>query len=161
VTGWTVERRYRGRADRVVVRARKGLGSPVVLKSTRPGATWRERATLRREGRLLERVAGFGVVDLLDVADTRGRTTLVLGFVPLSSPPEVDLRPVVERLARLDVCHGQLTPDHVLLTADGEPVLCGFGQTSSRSRSSSVSRRTTSRASPSFTKTTGGRGTLL
>jgi hypothetical protein len=37
----------------------------------------------------------------------------------------------------------------------------GLGQTSSRSRSSVVSRRTTRRASPSATKTTGGRRTLL
>jgi hypothetical protein len=117
----------------------------VVLKS---GAGWRTRAGLREEARLLDRRRGPHVVELLDVLEVERRTTLVLRFVPLVAPPE---------FAHLDP-----EPEHILLTADGVPVLCGFGRyTSRRSRSSSVSRRTTSLAVPSFTKTTGGRGTLL
>lgn len=134
--GWTVEARYPSRPEHLVVRARRGLGPPVVMKS---GAGWRTRAALREEARLLDRLRGPHVVELLDVLEAERRTALVLRFVPLVAEPE-----------------------HVLLTADGVPVVCGLGRyTSRRSRSSSVSRRTTSRASPSFTNTTGGRGTLL
>ena len=162
--GWTVESRLPGRPDRVVVRARRDAGPPVVLKATVPGASWAARSRLRAEGRLLDLVRGPGVVDLLDLVDRGRRTALVLAFVPLHHPaPATDS--IVERLARLGVAHRALRPEHVLMTAEGEPVLCGFGSaeryTSSRSRSSSVSRRTTRRASPSFTNTTGGRGTLL
>ena len=105
--GWAVEARLPGPPGRIVVRARKGLGPPVLVEATVPGAGWRARAELRREARAAD--------DLVEVLDRRGRTALVRRF----------------------------------------------DYTSSRSRSSSVSRRTTSRASPSFTKTTGGRGTLL
>ena len=129
LVGFAVEARLPSRPDHLVVRARRGTGPPVVLKS---GTGWTVRAELRREARWLNEHRGEDVVELLDVIDRRGRTTLVLAFVPL---------PVSE---------------HVLLTAEGRRVY-----TSSRSRSSSVSRRTTRRASPSFTNTTGGRGTLL
>ena len=171
---WEAEARLGGRGDHVVSRARRGTGPPVVLKATLPGATAAERAALRREGRLLDRLRGEGVVELLDVVDQRRRTTLVLGFVPFAVAADEavadlpGLAEVVERLRRAGVVHTALTPAHVLLTPDGRPVLCGFGAarrlpayTSRRSRSSSVSRRTTRRASPSFTNTTGGRGTLL
>jgi hypothetical protein len=73
------------------------------------------------------------VVDLLDVVDTRGRTALVLGFVPSTSlrRPDLDLQPLaeaVERLHRRGIVHGAIRREHVLLTADAEPVLCGFGR---------------------------------
>jgi hypothetical protein len=158
--GWTVEARLSAR----VLRARCGNGPPVALKVSPPGASWSDRARLRREGRLLDRARGPGVVELLHIAESRRRTALVLAFVPLRHP-DPDTAAIVERLAGLGIVPPTLTPDHVLMTADGEPVLCGFGSalryTSRRSRSSSVSRRTTRRASPSFTNTTGGRGTLL
>jgi hypothetical protein len=130
--GWSIEAPCPSRPDRVVGRARGENGPPVVLKATLPAASWRDRATLRREGRLLARVAGDGVVELLDVLEARGRTALVLAFVAtdLGRHPDVDLGPLagtVDRLHRLGVTHGALCPDHVLLTADGRPVLCGFG----------------------------------
>ena len=37
------------------------------------------------------------------------------------------LTTAVERLHRLGLAHGALRPEHVLLEADGRPVLCGFG----------------------------------
>ena len=133
LVGWTVEQRFAGRSDHVVVRARRGAGPPVVIKATTPGASWAERARLRHEGRLLEVARGPGVVDLLDVVDSRGRTALVLGFVPIPSGrrPDADLRQLreaVERLHRCGIAHGAIRREHVLLTADGEPVLCGFGR---------------------------------
>jgi hypothetical protein len=133
LTGWTVEQRLVGRRDHVVVRARRGDGAPVVVKATLPGASWADRARLRHEGRLLDLARGPGVVDLLDVVDSRGRTALVLGFVPVSSArrPDLDLHPLaatVERLHRLGIVHGAIRREHVLLTAEAQPALCGFGQ---------------------------------
>jgi serine/threonine protein kinase len=116
----------------VVARARRGPGPPVVLKATAPGASWSRRAELRREGRRLDRLRGPGVVELLDVVDVRRRTVLVLAHLPtdLRAHPEVDLEPLQATLARLHragVVHDAVTPDHILLTADGDPALCGFG----------------------------------
>ncbi len=108
-----------------------------VLKATPVGAGWAARAALRREARLLAELRGDGVVDLLDVLDRGGRTALVLTLVPAGSlavrpapDPERAVRHLaatVERLHRAGVVHGALTPDHVVLTADGDPVLVGFG----------------------------------
>jgi hypothetical protein len=130
LAGWTVEQRLPARLDRVVVRARRGPGGPVVVKATAPGATWRERAALRHEGRVLDRLRHPGVVELLDLVDTRGRTALVLAFVPLPFRPGTDVEPLraaVDRLAEAGLAHGAIRPEHVLVTADGAPVLCGFG----------------------------------
>ncbi len=132
LAGWSVERRLASSEDRIVARARRSGGDPVIVKATVPGASWRDRAGLRHEGRLLDQLQGTGVVELLDVVDTRGRTALVLRFVPLTAAgrPGADLqalRPIVERLHRTGVIHGALQRAHVLLTADGAPVLCGFG----------------------------------
>lgn len=135
--GWEGEAVLAGRPDRVVVRARRPDGGPVVVKATTPGAGWVARAALRREARLLEGVRGPGVVSLHDVIDRRGRTALVLGFVPAGSladrtAPDADgfvahLTATVDRLHRLGVAHGALCPEHVLLDADAHPVLCGWG----------------------------------
>lgn len=135
--GWTPEAVLGGQADRVVMRARRPGEAPVVVKATPPGAGWRSRAALRREARLLEAAQGDGVVHLLDVLDRQGRTVLVLAFVPAGAladrtAPDPDLvvahlTTAVERLHRLGLGHGALRPEHILLEADGRPVLCGFG----------------------------------
>lgn len=133
--GWEVDRRLTGRPDRIVVRARRGTDPPVVVKATVPGATWRARAALRHESRLLDEGRGPGVVELLDVADTRGRTALVLRHVPLAPPPHTDLealRSTVERLLAMGIDYGPVRAEHVLRTADGELVLCGFGRATRR-----------------------------
>jgi hypothetical protein len=125
MTGWTVEARLSPR----VVRARRGLEPPVALKATPPGSSWSDRARLRREGRLLDRARGPGVVELLDILEADRRTALVLAYVPLHHPaagPD-DLRPTVDRLTGLGIVHHALRPDHLLMTADGDLVLCGFG----------------------------------
>lgn len=134
---WTVEATMAGRPGRVVLRARRGHEAPVVLKATPPGEGWAARADLRREARLLEAGRGDGVVDLLDVVDRRGRTALILAFVPAGTladraapdPDEVigRLAATVEGLHRTGVVHGALRPEHVTLDADGLPVLVGFG----------------------------------
>ncbi len=158
-----VERIYRSRPDHLVARARAGTAAPVVVKASAVGSRWTTRASLRREARLLGRLHHPGVVRLLDVVDTWRRTVLVLEHLPGGPLATLDHRveELVADLRRLGVEHRAVTPDHVLLRADGTPVLVGFGQASRRSRSSSVSRRTTTRAWPSATNTTGGRGTLL
>ena len=137
--GWTPEAVLGGQADRVVMRARRPGEAPVVVKATPPGAGWRSRAALRREARLLEAAQGDGVVHLLDVLDRQGRTVLVLAFVAAGAladrtapDPDPDLvvahlTTAVERLHRLGLGHGALRPEHILLGADGRPVLCGFG----------------------------------
>jgi hypothetical protein len=128
--GWQVDVRLPGRRDRIVVRARRDGEAPVVVKATVPGASWRDRAVLRREGRLLDQARGPGLVELLDVVDTRRRTALVLRHLPLPSAPEVDLATldaVRERLRRVGFVLGEPAPEHVRRTADGEPVLCSLG----------------------------------
>jgi tRNA A-37 threonylcarbamoyl transferase component Bud32 len=130
--GWVYERALAGR----VVRARRA-GLVAALKSTAPGAGWSARAALRREARLLAGVRGEGVGDVLAVIDRRRRTTLVLAFVPAGSlaerpAPDPDrvvrrLEVTVQRLHRAGVAHGALVPEHVVLTAEGDPVLVGFG----------------------------------
>lgn len=126
--GWAVEAHL---SDRVV-RGRRDDGPPVVLKATAPGASWSERARLRHEARLLERARGPGVVELLDIVESRRRTALVLAFVPTDARhhPDVDLAPlqaIVGRLHHVGIVHQALVPEHLLLTADGDLVLCGFG----------------------------------
>ena len=139
LSGWSSEAPFAARPGRVVLRARRGRGPPVVLKATPPGARWSDRSTLRREARGLEALQGEGVVELLDVIDRRGQTALVLGFVPAGTidrrpVPEPEaaahrLRAVVDRLHRAGHVHGALRAEHVALDADGLPVLVGFGST--------------------------------
>jgi len=134
---WTVEATLAAGPGRVLVRARRGAEAPVVLKATPPGAPWSARAALRREARLLDICRGEGVVDLLAVVDRRGRTALVLAFVPGRTladrtAPDADavarrLEATVDRLHRAGIAHGALRPEHVVLDADGLPALVGFG----------------------------------
>jgi serine/threonine protein kinase len=160
--GLQVERAYRSRPDHLVARARVGTAPPVVVKASAMGARWSTRSALRREARLLAGLRHPGVVRLLEVVDGR-HTVLVLEHLPGGHPAELDrqVAELVDDLRRLGVEHRAVTLDHVVLRADGTPALVGFGQASRRRRSSSVSRRTTTRAWPSRTNTTGGRGTLL
>lgn len=137
LAAWTVEATLGTRPGRAVVRARRGDEAPAVLKATPPGAPWSARAALRREARLLDACRGDGVVDLLEVVDRRGRTALVLAFVAgrtltERAAPDPDamtrhLEATADRLHRAGVVHGALRPEHVVLDADGLPVLVGFG----------------------------------
>ncbi|HEY5887626.1 MAG TPA: hypothetical protein VIT24_07880 [Acidimicrobiales bacterium] len=135
--GWIPEAVLEGQPDRVVVRARRPGEAPVLIKATLPAAGWSSRAALRREARLLQAAQGDGVVRLVDILDHRGSTAVVHSFVPAGSladhhAPDPDLvvahlTTTVDRLHRLGLAHGALRPEHVLLDADGHPVLCGFG----------------------------------
>ena len=135
--GWTPEAVLGGQADRVVMRARPPAHAPRGVKATPPRPGGRGRAAHRPETRQEEAAQGDGVVHLLDVLDRQGRTVLVLAFVPAGAladrtAPDPDLvvahlTTAVERLHRLGLGHGALRPEHILLEADGRPVLCGFG----------------------------------
>jgi tRNA A-37 threonylcarbamoyl transferase component Bud32 len=137
LAAWTTDATLATRPGRVVLRARRGLECPVVLKATSPGAGWSARAALRREARLLDAVRGEGIAELLDVVDRRGRTAVVLAFVPAGTLAEraapdpgtvtCRLAATVDRLHRAGVVHGALRPEHVALDAEGRPVLVGFG----------------------------------
>lgn len=77
------------------------------------------------------------MVELLDVVDRERATVLVLAFVPggdlarrTAPDPErlaAGLSVVGGRLRGAGVAHGALRPEHVVLTAWGDPVLVGFG----------------------------------
>lgn len=79
-----------------------------------------------------------GVVELVDVVDGALRTTLLEGARPLAdvgplTPDEVAgvLASVAGVLAALHdrgVVHGGIDADHMLITADGRPVLCSLGR---------------------------------
>ncbi|HUF33487.1 MAG TPA: hypothetical protein VMN58_09805 [Acidimicrobiales bacterium] len=99
-----------------------------------------EAPRLRAEGELLTRLAGPGVVTVLGLIERPTgvvlRTALVgggtladrRGALAASEATHVG-HVVATALARAHaegVVHRRLTPDHVLLDADGEPVVCGW-----------------------------------
>lgn len=112
-------------------------GRPRVLKSARPG----ERDRLRREHDLLERAHHPGVVAVVawhEAADTPELELDHVGTHSLETAPPPAL-PQLARLAAalfatladlhsLGVVHGGLDESHVLLDADGRPVLCSFSR---------------------------------
>jgi hypothetical protein len=100
-----------------------------------------ERArVLLREAEVLEAARHPGVVELVGVDDHAGRPALVTTLVDgadLASRPAMAvaqasavLAGVASTLADLHdvgVVHGAVAPEHVLVTVDGRPVLCGLG----------------------------------
>lgn len=130
--GFVAERVLARRPGRVVARARRpGDTSPVVVKATTAGAGWRDRAALRREARLLDALAGAGVVELVEVVDRRG-TALALRLVPPGRIVDVDaatalVEEALDRFAASGLAHDSLDPAHVLIDECGRPVVCGLG----------------------------------
>jgi serine/threonine protein kinase len=113
-----------------------------LLAAKEPGRAGSE--ALRSEAELLRRVQGPGVVELVGMRGgdapallTRWVGPRSLADVPVPMTPErsaaivLAVAATVGRLHRAGVVHGDLDPTHVLLDADGRPVLCGFGSAGS------------------------------
>jgi serine/threonine protein kinase len=109
-----------------------------LLAAKEPGP--RGAAGLRAEAELLHRVQVPGVVELVGLRGGEPPALLTHWVGPRSlNDLPVPLEPAraaaivlavtatVGRLHRSGVAHGDLDPTHVLLDADGRPVLCGFG----------------------------------
>ncbi len=95
----------------------------------------------RREAQILEAARHPGVVDLAASVDSSGKPAVVtrwvgphtltaIGAMPLSQAAAImaALADSVADLHDLGVVHGSITSEHVLVSADGRPVLCGFGR---------------------------------
>lgn len=117
---------------------------PPDLAATRPAfvkvATEPDRrARLRLEAMLLRQAAHPGVVSLVRLVDDADRTelhlrdtggrTLELGWPSRAGDALALLSQLAATLAdlhRVDVVHGRVTTEHVLVTDDQRPVLCGL-----------------------------------
>ncbi|WCO65606.1 hypothetical protein PO878_13965 [Iamia majanohamensis] len=113
-------------------------GTPVLVKrSTGPEG----RARLAGEAAVLRTLAHPGLVRVVDLRDDADGAELHLAWVgphslaTVTSVPVADAARLVARVAdvvddlhRAGVVHGRLTPDHVLLGADGAPVLTGLAE---------------------------------
>ncbi len=118
---------------------------PLVVKRAAPG---RGAARLRAEAAVLSAARHPGVVSVLwsgEVATDAGEVVelrlRLAGSRTLASLTSV--RPTraaalvafvattVADLHSMGIAHGRISPDHVVVAADGRPVLCGFGDASS------------------------------
>jgi serine/threonine protein kinase len=130
----------------VVWRARRGgdLGTVVAIKRLRAGAPPEEVQRLKAEARIVADLDHPHVVRILDVVDDGDGLALVLQYAPGGSladvlaergrlaPGEVALvgAKVADALAsahRRGIVHGDVKPENVLLTSDGEPLVTDFG----------------------------------
>ena len=113
---------------------------PCVVKTARtPGA----RSRLEHEVTVLTAAQHPGVVTLIDVEDDgevlRVRTVFCGSRTLANHPaqPVARVAGIIAALAAtvgdlhdLDIAHGRISLEHVLLGADGRPILCGFGDAS-------------------------------
>lgn len=119
-------------------------GAPVVVKRcARAGDPQRSRSLLR-EGDVLARLSHSNVIELIGMVDDPPGHMLVMAPIAGGSLRDLldeqgtltagavvavldGVADAVGYLAGLGLIHGALRPDHVLLAADGHPVLIGFG----------------------------------
>jgi eukaryotic-like serine/threonine-protein kinase len=115
-------------------------GRAVVVKT---GAG--EQADRRRhEAAVLRRAQHPGVVQLLEVRDREGEVEIRLDHVPgpsLATHPPLGatrlaqigaaVAATLSDVHALGIVHGNLGPDHVLVTSDGRVVVCGFADAAS------------------------------
>lgn len=99
------------------------------------------RARIAAEAQILDAARHPGVIDLLAAVDIAGEPAVVTRWVgphslagtealPLSQAAGImaALADCVADLHELGVVHRAIRADHVILSPDGKPVLCGFGQ---------------------------------
>jgi hypothetical protein len=111
---------------------------PTVLK--RADAT-HPAARLAHEAEVLDAVRGPGVVELVGFEADGERTELrtawaghhtmaTIGTLSVTSAARLmtAVADTVARLHEMQIAHSRITPDHIVLTADGQPILCGFGR---------------------------------
>lgn len=113
---------------------RLGADGRLVVVRTSPAE---DPDRLRQIAQRLRAAAGAGAIDLVHVVDDGEHVELALAFAgrPLAAPVPADvLAPVAAALAAhlsdlqlRGVLHGAVTPEHVLVDADGTVRLCGFG----------------------------------
>jgi len=114
----------------------------VIKRAVHPGGS----ARLAHEMAVLEAARHPGVVDLLATTDDGGapavitrwvgpRTLAAVTGLPLTNAAAVmaAVADVVADLHEIGLVHGRLEAEHVLIAADGRPVLCGLGEASWRS----------------------------
>jgi serine/threonine protein kinase len=120
---------------RVTIRS---AGGRLVAVKTATGA--QASANLALEAELLRRSAHPGVVAVVSFSSDGDRAELILGapseHTVADQMPETlrgcldfvaAIAGIVADLHAMGVAHGALRPDHILVGAHGQPVLCGFG----------------------------------
>ncbi|MCX7622024.1 MAG: hypothetical protein N2037_14425, partial [Acidimicrobiales bacterium] len=129
------------------------------------------RARLRREARMLAVARLPGVVEVVALHDhedeqaaftelhTAYVSPVTLASHPPMPPPQVAalvaaLAETVADLHQLGMVHGAIRPDHVLISADGWPVLCSFGSARLLSEDNSPYGATTEEEPPTGEKRT-------
>ncbi len=119
-------------------------GKLVACKSAAP----QDAQRLKQEAKLLQRLEHPGVVQYVDFCEGE-RVELLTNFVGPDSwaslPPEsfiatvealASLCSTVADLHSLGTAHGSLIAEHVLLTPDKRPILCGFAEASAANENS-------------------------
>lgn len=110
------------------------------LVAVKSASTELEVAALTHEADLLRRAAHPGVVAVVSFTSTVDRAELVLHapseYTVAQRPPDslracldfvAALADIVADLHAIGIAHGAIRPDHVLVAANQQPVLCGFG----------------------------------
>ena len=124
--------------ERSVVTVARGATGRAEIHKRATAAPARER--LRREANVLRHARHPGVVDLVELrTDDDGSTVLVTRLagshtLETWTPPSLDevagvlvvLAETLADLHHLGLAHGALDAGHVVVDADGRPVLCGF-----------------------------------
>jgi serine/threonine protein kinase len=114
------------------------------LVAVKSASTELEVAALAHEADLLRRAAHPGVVSVVSFTSAADRAELVLTApseytaaqrMPDSMQGCLDfvaaIADVVADLHAIGIAHGAIRPDHVLVAANEQPVLCGFGNAQS------------------------------
>lgn len=125
----------------LILRARREVDDiPVILKTTEPAhPTLKEQSRILHEGRVLSRLQGEGIPELLEQTDARSVLVLAdLGGRCLAGPlsPErflelaVALTKILGRIHVQGFLHGQIEPSHLVVSPGGRMELIDFSAAS-------------------------------